>query len=96
MVQPDGTSPAIKHLWRHEDAYLRPLAEWLGLRHAVLNDERLLADAVSAGEPAQQVQQVPVDDDPRWLPASVAVVLLLWRFRPDALARGRRDYRGTR
>jgi mxaL protein len=80
VVQPDGAGPAIEHLSKREDGYLRPLADWLGLRYAVLTDEQALARAVRAGEP---VAQVPVDDDLRWLPASVALLLLLWRFRPE-------------
>jgi mxaL protein len=86
VVQRSGPGPAIAHLSRRDDDHLQALATGMGLGFARLIDSSALTRAMLDG---QLAWRQPVSTDLRWLPAVLALLLLVWRFWPD-WSRGRR------
>lgn len=76
--QTGGTSH--EHLSELREDWLKRLANTVGFSYRRLTDARSLDEALhdrSLAHPAR------VLTDLRWLPASLALLLLCWRFRPD-------------
>ncbi|GAA0765738.1 MxaL protein [Ideonella azotifigens] len=80
VVQRPGVGQGIEHLSRREDDYLQSLAVGMGLGYAPLTDPGVLKRAMLD---SQLAWRQPVETDLRWLPAGLALLLLVWRFRPE-------------
>jgi mxaL protein len=71
---------SAEHLSAVREPHLRALANRVGFAYARLTD----ADSIGAAmHDARFVRRVPAPVDLYWLPVSVAVLLLAWRFRPE-------------
>lgn len=80
VVQRQGVGQGIEHLSRREDDYLQSLAAGTGLGYSPLTDPSMLKRAMLDSHLAWRQ---PVETDLRWLPAGLALLLLVWRFRPE-------------
>jgi mxaL protein len=81
VVQRPGLS--IEHLSQRQDAHLQSLATGMALGYARLTDASALRHALLDGRLAQRQ---PVETDLRAVPAVLALMLLVWRFRPERFA----------
>lgn len=80
-VLPDGRRvPGSEHLSARREPHLRALAQQVGFEYATLDDDAVLARAMKHEGAAQKR---PVPTDLNWLPALLALCLLLYRFRPE-------------
>lgn len=84
VVQPsafgDTNAPAIEHLSGLREPHLRALADQVGFSYARLSGPASLSDAL---RDQRFARRRPTPTDLYWLPASIAVILLAMRFRPD-------------
>ena len=69
-----------EHLSELRQDHLRSLAELMGVNYRRLNKPDALMTAMLD---SRYAQQVPTDADLRWIPALLALLLLVWRFAPD-------------
>jgi mxaL protein len=69
-----------EHLSDLREPHLQQLAKNVGFRYRRLTDARALDDAMHDRALAHPAR---VLTDLRWLPVSLALLLLAWRFRPD-------------
>ncbi|GAC1635224.1 MAG: hypothetical protein NVS9B10_31260 [Nevskia sp.] len=77
---PDSGGTSHEHLSELREGWLKQLATTVGFSYRRLTDAAALDDALhdrSLAHPAR------VLTDLRWMPASLALLLLCWRFRPD-------------
>ena len=72
--------PGREHLSGLREAHLQALAQQVGFNYARLSQPASLRDAMLDRRYAER-KQVPTDLS--WLPASIALLLLALRFRPD-------------
>lgn len=88
-----GGSMNHEHLSELRQDHLRALAELVGVNYRRLTAPEALKSAMLD---KRYAQQVPTPTDLRWIPALLALWLLVWRFAPDLvwlrgmLARARR------
>ena len=78
---PDSGGTSHEHLSELREGWLKTLATTVGFSYRRLTDAASLDDALhdrSLAHPAR------VLTDLRWIPASLALLLLCWRFRPDS------------
>jgi len=84
VIQPtafgNNTAPAIEHLSALREPHLRALANQLDFSYARLTSPPSLSEALRDPNFARRR---PAPTDLFWLPASLAVLLLALRFRPD-------------
>jgi mxaL protein len=98
VIQQDSVNPAPgggrEHLSGLREPHLKALASQVGFDYLRLED---IAGLLRAMRDPRLAQQRPVATDLYWLPASLALLLLVWRFaprwrlpplRPPAVARG--------
>lgn len=85
VVQPasagDTTTPPTEHLSGLREPHLQALASQVGFNYARLAGPTSLSEALRDQRFARR-RQTPTDL--HWLPASIAVLLLALRFRPEA------------
>ena len=83
VIQQDSINPAAgggrEHLSGLREAHLKALATQVGFDYTRLEDLGSLARAM---RDPRLAQRRPVATDLYWLPASLAFLVLLWRFRP--------------
>ena len=82
VVQPTG-APATEHLSGLREPHLQALANQLGFNYARLSGTTSLSETL---RDRRYARRRPSPTDLFWLPASIAVLLLFMRFRPDLLA----------
>jgi len=75
-----GGSLNHEHLSELRQDHLRSLAELMGVNYRRLNKPEALMTAMLD---RRYAQQVPTDTNLRWIPAVLALLLLVWRFAPD-------------
>ncbi|HEY5755957.1 MAG TPA: vWA domain-containing protein [Steroidobacter sp.] len=84
VIQPSAygntTAPPIEHLSGLREPHLRALADQLGFNYSRLTDPASLSEAL---RDQRFARRRPAPTDLFWLPASIAVLLLAMRFRPD-------------
>lgn len=84
VVQPsafgNSDAPSIEHLSGLREPHLRALADQLGFDYARLSGPASLSEAL---RDQRFARRRPTPTDLYWLPASIAVLLLGMRFRPD-------------
>lgn len=84
VIQPtafgNNTAPPIEHLSSLHESHLRALAQQLDFSYARLTSPTSLSEALRNPHFARRR---PAPTDLFWLPASLAVLLLAMRFRPD-------------
>ena len=82
VIQLDGDQAALsrEHLSNVREPHLRTLARQAGMEFARLQGFDSLAMALS--DPRNGLNR-RVDTDMDWLPLSIALLLLLWRFSPE-------------
>lgn len=86
IMSGDTTTPAMEHLSGVREPHLRALADQLGFNYAHLTSD---PESLSAAVRDQRyARRRPTPTDLYWLPAAIAVLLLLIRFRPDWPVRG--------
>jgi mxaL protein len=76
----DTTSPPIEHLSAVREPHLQKLAQQLDFNYAHLTGPASLSEAI---RDRRYARRQPTPTDLYWLPASIAVLLLAIRFRPD-------------
>jgi mxaL protein len=84
VIQPSAfgntTAPPIEHLSGLREPHLRALADQLGFNYSRLTDPASLSETL---RDQRFARRRPAPTDLFWLPASLAVLLLAMRFRPD-------------
>lgn len=80
VVQRPGLDQGIEHLSRREDDYLQSLATAMGLGYVALADPTSMKRAMLD---TRLARRQAVETDLRWLPAGLALLLLVWRFLPE-------------
>jgi mxaL protein len=84
VIQPtafgDSNAPAIEHLSGLREPHLRALADQVGFNYARLNDSASLSETL---RDQRYARRRPAPTDLFWLPASIAVLLLVKRFWPS-------------
>lgn len=84
VIQPtafgNNTAPAIEHLSGVRESHLRALADQLGFEYARLTGPASLSEVL---RDQRFARRRPAPTDLFWLPAALAVLLLVMRFRPD-------------
>ena len=78
----DGATPGLEHFSALREQHLTRLAEVVKLDYARLTDQKSLVDAMTDRRFARH-RQVPTDLS--WLAATLALLLLIVRFRPARL-----------
>jgi mxaL protein len=78
----DTSTPAMEHLSGVREPHMRALADQLGFNYAHLTDAASLSAVL---RDHRYARRRPTPTDIYWLPASLAVLLLGLRFRPDWL-----------
>jgi len=84
VIQPsafgDTNAPPIEHLSGLREPHLRALADQAGFNYARLTGPSSLSETL---RDRRYARRRPTPTDLFWVPASIAVVLLAMRFRPD-------------
>jgi mxaL protein len=80
VVQPEGEGPRLEHLSSLHEAHLQSVAGQVGFDYARL---RGVATLRAAMQDDRHAERRPVPTDLRWLPLSLALGLLAWRFLPS-------------
>jgi len=97
MGEAKGGDTGSEHLSSLREPYLKEIAQQVGFEYARLARPSSLSEAMRDGRFAHRE---PVPTDLYWLPASAALLLLAWRFRPALPswtgARRERKSRATR
>jgi mxaL protein len=75
-----GSQRNLEHLSQLRQDHLRGLAELMGVNYQRLTASDALKTAMLDRRFARML---PADVDLRWIPASMALLLLAWRFAPD-------------
>jgi len=87
VIQPtafgDNNSPPIEHLSGLREPHLRALADQVGFNYARLTGPASLSETL---RDQRHARRRPTPTDLFWLPASIAVLILAMRFRPDVQA----------
>ena len=87
VVQPissgDTSAPAIEHLSGLREPHLQALADQLGFSYARLAGPESLSVAM---RDQRFARRRPTPTDLFWVPAAIAVLVLVVRFRPDSRA----------
>jgi mxaL protein len=81
VVQNDADPHSHEELSELRQPHLQAIARQVGFGYARLSDAKALSAAMRDGRSARRA---PVTTRIDWLLAAVALLLLCWRFRPDA------------
>ncbi len=81
-----GEGASHEHLSELREPHLQSLARAVGFGYRRLVQADTLATALLDPRLARSA---PVQTDVRWVPALLALLLLVWRFRPTAMVTGR-------
>ena len=73
--------PGTEHLSALRETHLRAIAQQVGFDYATLTDADTLTRAMKNADAAVSR---PVPTDLSWLPAALALIVLIARFRPEA------------
>jgi mxaL protein len=76
----EGATPGLEHFSALREQHLKNLAQRLNLNYARLTDQNSLSDAMKDRRFARH-REVPTDLS--WLAATLALLLLIVRFRPE-------------
>jgi mxaL protein len=76
----DGATPGLEHFSALREQHLKNLAHGLNLDYARLTDQTSLSDAM---KDRRFARHRPVPTDLSWLAATLALLLLIVRFRPQ-------------
>ena len=79
LLRQDGASVGLTTVYRH----LQALADQLGFKYARLSELASLSETL---RDRQFARRRPTPTDLYWLPAALAVLLLVVRFQPDLKA----------